>query len=1015
VANFTDLYIKRPVLAIVVSLLIFIFGLHSLMSLQVSQFPQMKNTVITVTTAYPGASASVVQGFITSPIEKLVASADGVDYITSESKEGVSIITAYIRLNYDPTEAFTSVMSQVTQASAQLPKDAQSSVIKKNTGAQLALMYIGLNSNSMSAEQITDYVNRVVKPQLQKVPGVSDVEILGSKTYAMRIWLNPERMAALNITANEVANALREKNFVSAAGQTKGVMIAYNISANTDLSTPEEFQNIVIKSENGSLVTLKNIATVDLGAQNYDSKVTFNGKSAIFLAISASPNANPLTMISNLRAELPQLKKQFPPSLSASIVYDVSDFIRASIHEVMRTIIEACLIVILVIFLFLGSFRSVIIPVVTIPLSLIGVASLMLLLGFSINLLTLLAMVLAIGLVVDDAIVVVENIHRHMEEGLSPFNAALKGASEIATPIIVMTITLAAVYAPIGFMGGITGALFKEFAFTLAAAVIISGVIALTLSPMMCSKLLNQQTLHGDFAKFIDSKFDRLKEKYQKILHSVLDYRPMMVVLAATILISCYFLYISTQEELAPVEDQSALFVMGMAPQYANIDYSIKFSNPLNKIFESFPAMQDDFIIAGTDSANTIISGMILKPWNKRKQSQFQIQPLLQQKISQLAGLQTVAFPMPSLPVSGSDIPIQFVIQTTSSYATLYQLTRTILSAAKKSGLFVYADNSLRFDNPEITINVDRNKAADIGVSMADIGTALSTSLGGNYVNYFNLQGQSYQVIPQLLRSLRMDPQQLEQIYVATRSGATVPLSTVAVLKEDVQPNSLSHFQQLNSATIQAVMTPGKTVSDGLNFLKNEANKVLPNGFSVDYAGQSRQFIQEGNTLIYTFFFAIMIIFLVLAAQFESFRDPWIILICVPMSICGALIPLNLGLATINIYTQVGLVTLIGLISKHGILMVDFANRLQIDEGLPIRAAIEKAAAIRLRPILMTTAAMVVGLVPLLLASGAGAVSRFDIGLVIVAGMLIGTFFTLFVVPTAYTFIATKKNLVSQK
>lgn len=984
------------------------------MNLQVNQFPQMKNTVITVTTAYPGASASVVQGFITSPIEKLVASADGVDYVTSESKEGISTITAYIRLNYDSTEAFTSVMSQVAQATAQLPKDAQSSVIKKSTGAQLALMYIGLNSNSISAEQITDYVNRVVKPQLQTVPGVSDVQILGSKTYAMRIWLNPERMAALNITSNDIANALREKNFISAAGRTKGVMVAYNISANTNLSTPEEFQNIVIKSEKGSLVSLKNIATVELGAENYDSKVTFNGKSAIFIAITATPTANPLTMISNVRTKLPQLEKQFPPSLSASVVYDVTDFIRASIHEVVHTIIEACFIVIFVIFLFLGSLRSVIIPVVTIPLSLIGVASLMLVMGFSINLLTLLAMVLAIGLVVDDAIVVVENVHRHLEEGLSPLNAALKGAREIATPVIAMTITLAAVYAPIGFMSGITGALFKEFAFTLASAVIISGIIALTLSPMMCSKLLNQQTLHGNFAKFIDHNFDRLKEIYQKSLHWVLDYRPMIVVFSGIILLSCYFLYGNTQEELAPVEDQSVLFVMGMAPQYANIDYSIKFSNPLNQIFTSFPAMQDDFIVAGAESANSIISGMILKPWKQRHQSQFQIQPLLQEKINQLAGIQAVTFPMPALPVSGSDIPIQFVIQTTSSYSTLYQLAQTILSAAKKSGMFVYVDNSLRFDNPEITINVDRDKAADMGVSMADIGTALSTSLGGNYVNYFDLQGQSYQVIPQLLRRLRMDPQQLEQIYVATRSGIAVPLSTVATLKQDVQPNSLSHFQQLNSATIQAVMTPGKTLSDGLNFLKNEANKVLPNGFSLDYAGQSRQFMQEGNTLIYTFFFAIIIIFLVLAAQFESFRDPLIILICVPMSICGALIPLNLGLATINIYTQVGLVTLIGLISKHGILMVDFANRLQINEGLSIRAAIEKSAAIRLRPILMTTAAMVVGLVPLLLASGAGAVSRFDIGLVIVAGMLIGTFFTLFVVPTAYTFIAKKKNPLPQ-
>lgn len=1008
--NFTDLFIKRPVLATVISLLIFIIGLRAIGGLAVREYPKMENTVITVTTAYPGASAKLIQGFITTPIEKAIAGADGIDYVTAQSMQGVSTIKANIILNFDPNKAFTSIMAKVAEVKNQLPKEAQDPVIQKDTGSTVALMYIGFNSTQLSPEQITDYITRVVQPKLETIPGVAEAQILGDKTFAMRIWLKPERMAALNITPSDIANALQSKNFQTAAGKTKGEYVAYDISAATDLHTAAQFRNIVIKSEANSLVHLGDVANVELGSQNYDSSVTFNGKQAIFVAITATPTSNPLTVIGQVHKTLPQLTQNYPPGLHSKVVYDATDYIRSSIHEVIKTIAEAALIVILVIFLFLGSLRAVLIPVVTIPLSLIGVCSFMLLLGYSINLLTLLAMVLAIGLVVDDAIVVVENIHRHIEEGTPAFQAALKGAREIATPIISMTVTLAAVYAPIGFMQGITGTLFKEFAFTLASAVIISGVIALTLSPMMCSKLLTAEMQKNRLVHFLDLKFDSLKNRYQKWLHGSLNYRPVTLVLIVTVLISCFFLYVLTPKELAPEEDQSVLFVSSTAPEYANIDYVEKFTAQFNQIFKKVPQIQDYFVVNGMGAVNSVIAGVILKPWDQRDISQKKLTPIINKKLQQVAGLNTVVFPLPSLPTGGNGLPIQFVITSTGSYQLLYQLAQKITAAAKKSGMFLFVDNSLKFNKPEIDVKIDRNKAADLGVDIQDLGTTLATAMSGGYINYFSMEGRSYQVIPQLKRKYRNDPEQLNNLYVHTASGETVPLSTLVTLQHGVQPNSLTQFNQLNSATIQGLPMIGKTIGEALTYLQQQAQQTLPKGVTYNYAGQSRQFMQEGGALIITFFFALIIIFLVLAAQFESFTDPLIILISVPMSICGALIFMNIGLATVNIYTQVGLITLIGLISKHGILMVDFANKLQVQENLSIRAAIEKAASVRLRPILMTTAAMVLGVVPLLLASGAGAVSRFDIGLVIASGMLIGTCFTLFVVPAMYTFIATEKN-----
>ena len=1000
--KFTDLYIKRPVLASVVSLLILLFGLNSLVKMPIRQYPRMDNTVITVTTSYPGADAKLIAGFITTPLESAVASAEGVDYMTSSSTLGTSTITLTVKLGFDPQIAFTDVMSKVQQTLNQLPPESQQPIIVKSSDTATALLYISLDSLDMTPQQITDYATRIVKPQIETVEGVAQAAILGGQQYSMRVFMNPIKMAALHVAPSDVALVLSNNNFLTAAGQTKSEYVAISIRADTNLNDADEFSQLIIRSDNHSIIRLRDIARVELGSQNYDTSVSFDGKKAVFIGITPTPIANPLTVITNVRKAFHAILPQFPPSLTGTVVYDATDFIRASIHEVITTIAEAAVIVILVIFFFLGSFRAVLIPVITIPLSLIGVCTLMMFLGYSINLLTLLAFVLAIGLVVDDAIVVLENVHRHIEEGRTPFDAAILGAREIATPVIAMTITLAAVYAPIGFMTGLTGALFKEFAFTLACSVIISGVIALTLSPMMCSKILSVDNSHNRFTHTIDSMFHTLKTRYKHVLHSLLDTRAIMLVFAAVVLLTLPYLYLHTATETAPEEDQGFFFVVGSAPQYATLNYVEAFTKPFDKIYQQFPETEHYFTI----NSNSPISGLVLKPWAKRTTTQFSMKKPLQNALDTIPGLKAFAVIPPPLPGGGGGTPIQFIIKTTNDFHSLFDVSTRLLTKAKQSGLFIYLDNSLKFNQPEIELQINRSKASDLGIDMKSIGSSLTTALSGGYINFFNLSGRSYQVIPQLERRFRMTPEQLGQIYIRAINGDMVPLSTIVTPVERTQPNAVSHFQQLNSATIQGVMMPGTTLGQGLSFLTEAAQQVLPKGFSYDYAGQSRQFIQEGTALIFAFFLSVIIIFLVLSAQYESFRDPLIILISVPMSICGALIPLNLGAASINIYTQVGLITLIGLISKHGILIVDFANQLQREQKLDRRAAVEEAAAVRLRPILMTTAAMVFGVLPLLIASGAGAVSRFDIGLVISSGLLLGTCFTLFVVPTMYTYLA---------
>lgn len=1009
--NITDIFIKRPVLACVVSLMILLFGLRALNTLELRQFPKMENSVITITTAYPGANSNLIQGFITSPLEKSIASADGIDYLTSQSVDGLSTITAYIRLNYDPNIAMTDVMAKVSQVSNQLPKESNQPVIQKSSGGHSALMYIGYSSQQMTNVQITDYLSRVVQPKLQTVAGVANAEILGGKVYAMRIWLNTNKMASLHISPNEVTNALQKQNFQAAAGQTKGQYVLFNINAKTNLENVEQFQEILIKNHEGTLIRLKDIGTVELGAENDNSSVKFNGKNGVFIGIKAIPTANPLTVIDDVKKLLPQISHNYPPALESRVVYDSTEYIRNSIHEVIRSIFEATIIVILVIFAFIGAAQAVSIPVITIPLSLIGVCSLMYAMGYSINLLTLLAMVIAIGLVVDDAIVVVENIYRHIEEGLTPHQAALLGAREITGPIISMTTTLAAVYAPIGFMTGLTGALFKEFAFTLALAVILSGIIALTLSPMMCSKILSSAMMQQRLVKYIDSVFEKIKQRYARRLQRVLQHRNVTAWFAGIMLVGCILIALTTPTELAPDEDQSVLFISMAAPKYANLDYTEKYTDKLTEILKSIPETHNFFVINGSGSVNNAISGLILKPWHERSRSQAKIlKTELQPNLPTIAGLKAVAFPLPSLPGNQNGLPVQFVVTSTEDFSIIYQILKQLQESATKSGLFIYVDTDLKFEKPTLEVHIDQNKAASMGISMQNIGTSLATLLGGNYSNRFSVDGQSYEVIPQVLRVDRFNPEKMNDYTITTDSGDSVPLSSVIKLTTSTQANELYHFQQLNSATLSAMMMPGKSITDGLNFLKNEATKIFPSGFSYDYAGQSRQVIQEGNTMLYTFFFALIIIYLVLSAQFESFRDPLIILISVPLSIIGALLPLHLGLAKLNIYTGIGLVTLIGLISKHGILIVEFANQLQEREGLSIHDAIMKSAILRLRPILMTTVAMVLGVVPLIIATGAGAASRFDIGLVIASGMTVGTAFTLFIVPTMYTYLAKRHS-----
>lgn len=1009
---FTDPFIRRPVLASVISLLIVLLGFQAFNSLVIRQYPQMESALITVTTAYPGANAETIQGYITQPLQQSLASAEGVDYMTSVSQQNVSIISVYARIGADTDRLYTELLSQANSVKNQLPQNAEDPVLNKQAADSTALMYISFYSEQLSNPQITDYLSRVIQPKLATLPGMAEAEILGNQVFAMRLWLDPVKLAAYGLSAADVNEAVRKYNFLAAAGEVKGQYVVTSINADTELKTPEAFAAIPLKTQGDSRVLLGDVARVEMGAESYNAISSFDGIPSVYIGIKGTPSANPLDVISEVRAVMPEIESQLPPGLKVTIAYDATRFIQASIDEVVKTLAEAVVIVIVVVFLFLGSLRSVLIPVVTIPLSMIGVMFFMQTMGYSINLLTLLAMVLAIGLVVDDAIVVVENIHRHIEEGKTPFQAALDGAREIAMPVVTMTITLAAVYAPIGFLQGLTGALFQEFALTLAGAVLISGVVALTLSPMMCSRLLRHEENPSGLAHRLDLIFDRLKLRYQRALHGTLNTRPVVLVFAVLVLGLIPVLLKFTESELAPEEDQGIIFMMASAPQTANLDYLNAYTDQFLEIFQAFPEYYSWFQINGFNGVQSGIGGFLMTPWDERDRTQMEVLPEVQAQIDKIPGLQVFGFNLPSLPGTGEGLPFQFVINTASDYESLLQVTERIKEKAQASGKFAFLDVDLAFDKPEIVVDIDREKAAQMGVTMEDLGVTLATLLGESEINRFTIEGRSYKVIAQVEQAYRDNPGWLRNYYVKNDQGEMVPLSTLITVRDRARPTQLSQFQQLNAATIQGF--PIVSMGEAIETLRTIAQDEAPQGFTYDYAGASRQYIQEGAALYTTFALALAVIFLVLAAQFESFRDPLVILVTVPLSICGALVPLFLGLSSMNIYTQVGLVTLIGLISKHGIMIVEFANQLRREQGMSRREAVEEAAAIRLRPVLMTTAATVFGMVPLILASGAGAVSRFDIGMVIATGMTVGTLFTLFVLPAVYTVLASPDRVATQ-
>lgn len=999
----TDLFVRRPVLATCLNLLLLVGGYQAIKALNVRQYPKSDLAVITVKTVYVGANADLVRGYITTPLERVIASADGIEYLESSSAQGISTISAHLRLNFDSNAALTQIQSKVSQVRNELPPESEVPTIELETAdGRFASMYLSFYSQDLQQNQITDYLLRSIQPKLSAVPGVQRADILGARTFAMRVWLKPEQLAAQNLTSTDVRDALSKNNFISAVGTTKGSMISVNLLTNTDLKNQEEFKNLIVKQSGNTLVRLKDIADVVLGAENYDEDVRFSGQKATFMGIWVLPNANSLEVIAAVRKLIPEIEANLPSGINVGIPYDGTAYIEDAIDEVISTLLETVGIVILVIYLFIGSLRSVIVPVVAIPLSLVGATLFMLAFGFTINLLTLLAIVLAVGLVVDDAIVMLENIERHVKLGLTPFDAAIKGARELVGPTIAMTITLAAVYAPIGFQGGLTGALFKEFAFTLAGAVIISGFVALTLSPMLASKLLTNEETPNWFQSKVTELFDKLRALYARSLRKALAFRPAIITGTIVVMFCVPPFYMFSMKELAPREDQGVVFGIVQAAPNSSIEQTSMYTDEMYKIFSTVPEYWKTFQLTNPAGG---FSGILTKPWSERSRTTEEISQELWGKMSVIPGIRAIMTTPSPLP-GGSDFPVEFVISSTAPPDQIVSYAQQLVAKAFQSGVFMFADTDLKYDLPQSEIVLDRDKVSALGLDLEKIGNELGTFTGGNYVNRFNIQGRSYKVIPQLKRVERLNPDQLSDLYVSGANGQLVSLSTFATIKHKVDARTLNRFQQLNSAKIQGAIPPGVSIDMALSVLEAEAKKILPPGFVIDYAGESRQLRKEQNTLTGTLILATFLIFLVLASQFESFRDPLIILAgSVPLALAGALAFVFLGFTSLNIYSQVGLVTLIGLIAKNGILIVEFANHLQ-GEGLSKLEAVIQAAATRLRPVLMTTTATIVGHFPLVLASGAGAGARNSIGTVLVTGMFIGTAFTLFVVPAIYSLLA---------
>ncbi|WP_048645590.1 efflux RND transporter permease subunit [Nitratireductor soli] len=1007
--SFSDIFIRRPVLSTVLALLILLLGFQGLFNLQVRQYPEVEETVITVTTIYPGASADLIQGFITAPISAAVATTENVDYVTSQSRSSASTVSVQMRLGSNPDVALTEVMSKVQQVRSQLPADAKDPTIVKGTGMQFATMYLAMQNPNMTGEQLTEYIERVIRPRMSTIPGVAEVQVIGAANYSMRVWIDPVRLAARKLTAAEVLAGIKASNFLAAPGKTKNEYVAYAITMQSTLQTPEAFGALPLKATGDDVVRLRDVAEVELAAESTDMVVNFNGQPGTFIGVFPTPGANPLDVAGAVTEELPTIQASLPEGMSIEMLYDATESISASIDEVFKTIAEAVAIVVVIILLFLGSFRSVLMPIVTIPLSLIGVCFVLFALGYSINLLSLLAMVLAIGLVVDDAIVVVENIHRHIEEGLTPRRAAFVGMKEITGPVVAMTITLAAVFAPLAFTGGLTGSLFREFAMTLAGAVVISGIVALTITPMMSARILKRGN-HSRFQIFVDRTFDRLANFYERMVGGSLKYRPVTLLIVLVLIGLTGFMFMNTSSELAPEEDEGALFSLITAPPYATSDYTKLYTDQMRELTKDLPELKANFSIVGFGGqTNSGIALWAFNDWADRDRSQKEIQQDIQARLSKVAGVQALVFAPPSLPGAGGGLPISLVIQSTSDAARVFEVAEKIKEEAQASGRFIVVQNSLAYNAQQVVVTVDRDRAAALNLPISDVGTTLSLLVGGGAIAQFDRDSNSYDIIMQVPEEYRENPERLGDFFVRSTTGEMVPLSAVVTISTGVTAAAIEQFNQLNSATISALPVPGVSTGDGLAVVEEIARNTIPDGFFIEYSGQSRLEVEQGSTILIAFALAVIVIYLVLAAQFESFRDPLIIMMTVPLSIFGAVLPLNLGLSTLNIYTQVGLITLIGLITKHGILMVEFANQQREEHGMNRFEAIIASAKVRLRPILMTTAAMSLGVVPLIMADGAGAAARHSMGLVIFTGLIIGTCFTLFVVPMFYTFISQEK------
>jgi multidrug efflux pump len=1012
----TDIFVRRPVLAIVVNLVIVIAGIQAIRTLNVRQYPKLESATVTVKTVYTGASADLVRGFITTPLERAIAAADGIDYMESQSTQGLSTVNVRLKLNFDAGNALSDISARVNQVRADLPPEAEIPAINiEPSDAAFAAMYLSFGSDILQENQVTDYLIRVVQPRLSAIEGVQRADILGSRTFAIRAWLKPDRMAALNVSPAQVRAALASNNYLSAVGQTKGQLVQVNLTASTDLKSVDEFRKLVVRQQNGTLVRLEDVAEVVLGADTYDQEVRFSGEQAVFMGVWVLPNANSLDVIGRVNKEMEILQKELPSGMKAKVAFDSTKYINSAIDEVVHTLLETVLIVSIVIFLFLGSLRTVLVPIVAIPVSLIGAVFLMQLFGFTVNLLTLLAIVLSVGLVVDDAIVVVENVERNMRGGHTPMQAALIGARELVGPIIAMTITLAAVYAPIGFQGGLTGALFREFAFTLAGAVFISGIVALTLSPMMSSQLMKPN--HDEWLpRQIDRAFEFVRRTYARALAATLRNRGVVYVVWIGLTLLVVPMYSFSPQELAPNEDQGVVFGALDVPANATLEQMTPYAAEMNRIFMETPEFDHSFQVTYPAGG---FAGMLAKPWEERKRTIFQIQEELSPKLSTITGVRAPVFLPSALPSAGT-FPVEFVLASTAPHEELVRFAQQLVQEAAKSGQFAFPPiTDVRIDQAKTEIAIDRDKVASMGLTMQSVGADLSSMLGGNYVNRFNIDGRSYKVIPQIERAGRLTADQLKDIYITGPDGQLVPLSAVATMREGVEPRTLNRFQQLNAVKISGVAP--RSLDGGLRVLEDAAAKILPPGYRIDYTGESRQLRQESGKFLPAMGLALVLIFLVLAAQFNSFRDPFVILAgSVPLAMFGALIfsflkfagPPGMHFAltegwttTMNIYSQVGLVTLVGLVAKNGILIVEFANKSQL-EGMTKLEAIHAAATTRLRPILMTTGATVLGHFPLTLVTGAGAVARNSIGIVLVGGMTIGTLFTLFVVPSVYVLIA---------